>query len=366
MDIFIFSRSLNSLNKKELDTSSKIFELGMAKALSKYSNVVILSLGVETESYCNKISLIPVKNRKFFINEFLKKIKKSKINVQKYIIFFGYDLSVLINLIIISKIRNVKILSYTFDTHKIELKKYKIFKRRIIDIYFNLGIYFLNFIDGIILLNKSAYKELNLSLPFHISRVGIDENEIIRNAKTTGNKNFIIIYAGTLVDHNGINEILEAINGLENINYEFRIFGKGNLQGNVKDYSKRNQRIKYYGQIKKSQLDNHITQASLLLNIRKPEELISKFSFPSKLVEYMVSGVPVLTTKVINDKSFCDSVFIVENVNIREIRKKIRIAHSDASEREKRSLFAQEYVKENFEWSKIGKELIDFLEKIGD
>ena len=36
----------------------------------------------------------------------------------------------------------------------------------------------------------------------------------------------------------------------------------------------------------------------MLLNIRNSEDVYTKYSFPSKMIEYMLSGTPVLTTKL--------------------------------------------------------------------
>ena len=36
----------------------------------------------------------------------------------------------------------------------------------------------------------------------------------------------------------------------------------------------------------------------MLLNIRNDEDIYTKYSFPSKMVEYLLSGTPLLTTKL--------------------------------------------------------------------
>ena len=39
-------------------------------------------------------------------------------------------------------------------------------------------------------------------------------------------------------------------------------------------------------------------EAKLLINLRNPEDKYTKYSFPSKTFEYMVSGTPFFTTKL--------------------------------------------------------------------
>ena len=39
-------------------------------------------------------------------------------------------------------------------------------------------------------------------------------------------------------------------------------------------------------------------KASLLVNVRDPDEAFTSYSFPSKTIEYMLSGTPLLTTRL--------------------------------------------------------------------
>ena len=39
-------------------------------------------------------------------------------------------------------------------------------------------------------------------------------------------------------------------------------------------------------------------KASLLVNVRDPNEAFTSYSFPSKTIEYMLSGTPLLTTRL--------------------------------------------------------------------
>ena len=56
--------------------------------------------------------------------------------------------------------------------------------------------------------------------------------------------------------------------------------------------------IKYKGNASKSHILEMERKATLLVNPRPSTEEFTKYSFPSKTLEYMASGTPLLTTRL--------------------------------------------------------------------
>lgn len=101
---------------------------------------------------------------------------------------------------------------------------------------------------------------------------------------------------GGLCEDYGVKNLVEAFKLIDNRKLELHLYGNGELVDYIK--KQKDKRIIYHG-IK----DNIIVReeesvAKLLINPRFTNSEYTKYSFPSKIMEYMASGTPVLTTKL--------------------------------------------------------------------
>ena len=64
------------------------------------------------------------------------------------------------------------------------------------------------------------------------------------------------------------------------------------------EYNSKDSRVIYKGVKPNEEVVSAELEATLLVNPRPTHEEFTKYSFPSKNVEYMVSGTPLLTTKL--------------------------------------------------------------------
>ena len=126
------------------------------------------------------------------------------------------------------------------------------------------------------------------------------------------NKN-AIMYAGALYDKFGIKTLIEAFSELQE-NYELWLFGYGDLTSYIIEQSHNDQRIKFFGNVPNEQILDFEKSARLLINPRPLNHEFTKFSFPSKILEYMTSGTPVLTTRLLGiPDEYSDKLFFLEN-----------------------------------------------------
>jgi glycosyltransferase involved in cell wall biosynthesis len=153
--------------------------------------------------------------------------------------------------------------------------------------------------DTYICLSQAFVTMFNLKntliLPGIVNSEMFKENNLLQYKKSN---HFKILFAGVLNKNNGVDVLLKAIslNNLEDI--RFHILGKGDLMQDVIVASKNDHRIIYEGVKHASELVESLLSADLLINPRPINLDSSRFSFPSKLLEYMSSGVPILTTKL--------------------------------------------------------------------
>src|SRR5690606_14864945 len=84
--------------------------------------------------------------------------------------------------------------------------------------------------------------------------------------------------------------------------------------------------LSYYGFLPYDDFKNRLTNYDLLLNLRVVDCDESKFSFPSKLSEAVMLGVPVLTTPVSSLERDVDSPFyITKSDSLDDILDKLNI-----------------------------------------
>lgn len=108
----------------------------------------------------------------------------------------------------------------------------------------------------------------------------------------------IIIYAGGLHERYGLKILVEGFMQTKDREAELWIYGNGPFAEALQEYSIRDPRVVYKGTRPNSEVVEAEIKATLLVNPRPTHESFTKYSFPSKNMEYMVSGTPVLTTKL--------------------------------------------------------------------
>lgn len=104
----------------------------------------------------------------------------------------------------------------------------------------------------------------------------------------------VVLYTGSLNPALGISALLKEFSSIENDNYQLWVCGPEGDAGEVKKYAERDSRICYLGFLPKSKVAAYQQQATVLINPRTPAGEYTKYSFPSKTMEYMLSGTPIL------------------------------------------------------------------------
>lgn len=106
------------------------------------------------------------------------------------------------------------------------------------------------------------------------------------------------MYAGMLHEKYGILNLLDAFEEAALPNTELWLFGDGNAVDSIRARAEKNRAIRYFGTVSREEVLDYEKKATLLVNPRDPSEEFTKYSFPSKTIEYMLSGTPLLTTRL--------------------------------------------------------------------
>lgn len=146
-----------------------------------------------------------------------------------------------------------------------------------------------------------------------------------------------ILYTGTLEHRHGIMGLVDAFSLTENPDWKLLICGAGNAEDDIRECAKKDSRIKFMGQLPREDILKLQRRATLLVNPRTPEGEFTKYSFPSKTLEYMGSGTPVLLYPLPGiGKEYLDRCFVIGEPGTEAFSRKISEAMSLPDEELKR------------------------------
>jgi len=107
----------------------------------------------------------------------------------------------------------------------------------------------------------------------------------------------VVLYAGSLHKEYGILRLAEAFMQLS-VQAELHIYGAGNAAEALRALAKGDARIRLFGVRDNAEVVRAERSATLLVNPRPSDGAFTPYSFPSKNMEYMASGTPVLTARL--------------------------------------------------------------------
>ncbi len=118
----------------------------------------------------------------------------------------------------------------------------------------------------------------------------------LRTNRSNGKRTFV--YAGGVYEKYGVKRLVDAFSQAGLDNCELHIYGEGTYVDELLQVCKMNSTVKYLGCILNTELQEIESNADLLINPRFSDEEYTKYSFPSKTLEYLSSGTAVLSTRL--------------------------------------------------------------------
>lgn len=173
-----------------------------------------------------------------------------------------------------------------------------------------------------------------------------------------------VFYAGGVSRQYGLADLTEGFlqAGLPNTRLE--IYGPGDYVKELQAIAETHPNVYYGGMLLNSQIVDREQEAALLVNPRPTHEEFVKYSFPSKTMEYMASGTPVLTTKLPGmPKEYYPYVDFIEEESASGIAAALKavLARSD-EELFRKGQSARDFVLEGRNNVVQAKKLLDMLE----
>lgn len=169
----------------------------------------------------------------------------------------------------------------------------------------------------------------------YIVMEGMSDSDISHNQDVSDmGKERVVMYAGGLHERYGLKNLTEAFMMQKYEQLRLMIYGSGPFVSELTNkYCKEDPRIVYKGVVSNNEVVKAELQASLLVNPRPTNEEFTKYSFPSKNIEYMASGTPLLTTKLPGmPAEYYPYVFLIEDESIEGYSEALRNALSRSDE----------------------------------
>ena len=152
-------------------------------------------------------------------------------------------------------------------------------------------------LDGAIILSENMYDRINMKGKPYMVMEGILNEEAFDFPII--NKRKAILYTGNIGERYNIKGLINAFNqSIKLQEFELWIRGNGNCEEFVKEAARLNNRIKLFPCMEKKKLVQLEKEASLLINPVLPSTDFTKFFFPSKTLDYLYSGTPILMYKL--------------------------------------------------------------------
>lgn len=219
--------------------------------------------------------------------------------------------------------------------------------------------------DKYVVLNKYVIDKYLPGKPYIVVDGGVDEDDIkcyTGSVKKSGEHN--ILFCGALTEYNGIINLIEAMKLLKDTDVVLDIYGSGYLEEIVKTAAKKNPQIRYYGRIPNQEVMQKQQEAWLLINPRITDDPIAQVTFPSKTFEYLLSGTPVLSTRLNGyGKEYNKQMFFAEEDTPKALEIEIRqILELSSSEINKKASEARTFVITMKSWKVQTERILNFFQ----
>lgn len=147
-------------------------------------------------------------------------------------------------------------------------------------------------VDSYLLLTHAMAEVLHVDKrPFVVAEGLTNSENIQRPISRTHN----FVYAGKLMRRFGIQRLLDAFAMLTDSRYRLIICGDGEMRAEVEAAALQDERICYAGLLPPHRLKEIFANAGVLVNPRTSEDAYTRYSFPSKVIEYLQTGLPVVS-----------------------------------------------------------------------
>ncbi|WP_235218497.1 glycosyltransferase [Paenibacillus sp. FSL R7-269] len=229
-----------------------------------------------------------------------------------------------------------------------------------------LSKYLMKRTSKVIALTKYLAEDFAFGIPYLVIEGIIDENDInseflLKNSEG-GKDSIIVVYSGSLSKRYGIDKIVESFCLLTDKRLQLVVYGRGDYEEDLKKICMINENVHYKGFVTNEEIIKIQRDADFLINARSADEYYVKYSFPSKTLEYMLSGTPLISTVLPGmPEDYMNYMLVLENNEPKTIAGLLqKVSLMNKTEKYKLGLKAMEFAKSK-NYVNQGKKVVSFL-----
>lgn len=160
-----------------------------------------------------------------------------------------------------------------------------------------------------------------------------------------------VVYTGALGRPNGVGKLIEMMKLLIRDDFELWVTGRGAMCSAFEEAAKDDTRVKFLGTVPKSDVFKYQSTADILINPRSDQDapIVTKYMFPSKLMEYMLTGNVTLTCRMEGiPVDYYNYVFVSEDDSPQGLASALgKLLDMPPDDRQKKGLEARQYILDN-------------------
>ncbi len=222
----------------------------------------------------------------------------------------------------------------------------------------------LDVVDYFVLLTREMADYMKIKKPFCVvegisTKPEKDPEFNFSNAE----KKKTILYTGTLHKRFGVIDLVNAFSSIGDENISLVICGIGDSDEEIRKRAEKDKRICFLGKVTREEAMHLQRDATVLVNPRPNNEEFTKYSFPSKNLEYLSSGKPLVAHKLDGIPDEYDELIYYPTGNSQNELKEalVNVLNKPSDELEKHCRKVYEYVQNNKNEINQTKKIIKML-----
>lgn len=264
--------------------------------------------------------------------------------------------------LILTKILNIKSLVIVAD---VPINSNKKLLSKIED---KIEILLIRFFDLIVPLTKYISSDFADNKKNIVIEAGVDikdyKIEKLEKKEQNINDKYIVLFSGTLNELSGIEVVIEAFNLINDDSIELHIYGEGPCKKQLEKLVK-NSQILFLGQKRNEDILKLQKHADLLVSPRLPDDFVTKYTFPSKILEYIASGNPVLSNKLLGiPDEYYEYIYVSKGIDALNWKNAIlKIKNEKKEIINYKTEKAQQFILKNKSWEKQSMKIFNFIKE---
>lgn len=200
--------------------------------------------------------------------------------------------------------------------------------------------------QGVVLLTEAMTDFFDKPIRHIVVEGLVDLGTMDRKHENLAGDKEIILYTGTIRKIFGVMNLVNAFRMIDRPDVELWICGSGDAKEEIEAAALEDPRIKFWGMVDSKEALRKQRQATILVNPRTSEGEYTKYSFPSKTMEYLLSGKSAVINRLPGiPEEYYEYVFVPENESIESLAECIsRVLSTDKDVRNEISTRGREFV----------------------